>query len=1060
VNPNPAGTLTASASRVCDGESVDLTFTASVGSGPFSIVVNGNTYNNVQSGVSFTAVTPTGTGTNYNLTSITDANGCSTSGTPLSAASVAVDPNPAGTIALSPSPICPGENTTLTFTASAGTGPFDLVINGTSYSGLASGGTITLTEGVDFNGSTTFDLESISDANGCSTSGSPLSSASVTVNPAPAGTIAIAPATICAGGTTTLTFNASVGTGPFDIVVNGVSYTGLANGGTVTLTEGSDFTGSTAFDLTSITDANGCSVSGSVLSSASVSVNPNPAGTLTASASRVCDGESVDLTFTASVGSGPFSIVVSGTTYSNVQSGVSFTAVTPTGTGTNYNLTSITDANGCSTSGTPLSAASVAVDPNPAGTIALSPSPICPGENTTLTFTASAGTGPFDLVINGTSYSGLTSGGTITLTEGVDFNGSTTFDLESISDANGCSTSGSPLSSASVTVNPAPAGTIAIAPATICAGGTTTLTFNASVGTGPFDIVVNGVSYTGLANGGTVTLTEGSDFTGSTAFDLTSITDANGCSVSGSVLSSTSVSVNPNPAGTLTASASRVCDGESVDLTFTASVGSGPFSIVVSGTTYSNVQSGVSFTAVTPTGTGTNYNLTSITDANGCSTSGTPLSAASVAVDPNPAGTIALSPSPICPGENTTLTFTASAGTGPFDLVINGTSYSGLASGGTITLTEGVDFNGSTTFDLESISDANGCSTSGSPLSSASVTVNPAPAGTIAIAPATICAGGTTTLTFNASVGTGPFDIVVNGVSYTGLANGGTVTLTEGSDFTGSTAFDLTSITDANGCSVSGSVLSSASVSVNPNPAGTLTASASRVCDGESVDLTFTASVGSGPFSIVVNGNTYNNVQSGVSFTAVTPAGPSTDYDLESITDANSCTTSGSPLSTVNVAVDPNPAGTIALSPSPICPGENTTLTFTASAGTGPFDLVINGTSYSGLASGGTITLTEGVDFNGSTTFDLESISDANGCSTSGSPLSSASVTVNPAPAGTIAIAPATICAGGTTTLTFNASVGTGPFDIVVNGVSYTGLANGGTVTLTEGSDFSWLNSL
>jgi hypothetical protein len=69
-------------------------------------------------------------------------------------------------------------------------------------------------------------------------------------------------------------------------------------------------------------------------------------------------------------------------------------------------------------------------------------------------------------------------------------------------------------------------------------------------------------------------------------------------------------------------------------------------------------------------------------------------------------------------------------------------------------------------------------------------------------------------------------------------------------------------------------------------------------------------------------------------------------------------------------------------------------------------------------------------------------------------------VTVNPAPAGTIAIAPATICAGGTTTLTFNASVGTGPFDIVVNGVSYTGLANGGTVTLTEGSDFSWLNSL
>ncbi|WP_375437790.1 DUF4082 domain-containing protein, partial [uncultured Hymenobacter sp.] len=74
---------------------------------------------------------------NYVLTSITDAGGCVASGTSLSAVQVTTNPLPAGTLAASPVQV--GQPINLTFTATAGTGPFALVVNGTSYPNVASG---------------------------------------------------------------------------------------------------------------------------------------------------------------------------------------------------------------------------------------------------------------------------------------------------------------------------------------------------------------------------------------------------------------------------------------------------------------------------------------------------------------------------------------------------------------------------------------------------------------------------------------------------------------------------------------------------------------------------------------------------------------------------------------------------------------------------------------------------------------------------------------------------------------------------------------------------------
>ena len=75
-------------------------------------------------------------------------------------------------------------------------------------------------------------------------------------------------------------------------------------------------------------------------------------------------------------------------------------------------------------------------------------------------------------------------------------------------------------------------------------------------------------------------------------------------------------------------------------------------------------------------------------------------------------------------------------------------------------------------------------------------------------------------------------------------------------------------------------------------------------------------------------------------------------YVLTSITNAGGCTATGSSLSTTQVTTNPMPAGTLT-SAGPVQAGQNISLVFTASAGTGPFGLLINGTNYPNVSSGG-----------------------------------------------------------------------------------------------------------
>lgn len=129
-----------------------------------------------------------------------------------------------------------------------------------------------------------------------------------------------------------------------------------------------------------------------------------------------------------------------------------------------------------------------------------------------------------------------------------------------------------------------------------------------------------------------------------------------------------------------------------------------------------------------------------------------------------------------------------------------------------------------------------------------------------------------------------------------------------------------------------GSISYSSCVTItrNPLPNGNLTG-ASPICAGSSGNIQFNATAGTGPWDIVYNGATLNNIATGTNI-PVTPASTTT-YTLSSITDNNGCVRTAGLGTTSTVVVNTNStAPTIAAVTGKPCP--NSTITLTASGGT------------------------------------------------------------------------------------------------------------------------------
>ena len=329
--------------------------------------------------------------------------------------------------------------------------------------------------------------------------------------------------------------------------------------------------------------------SGGVTASAVATVNVNPLPSVSAGAlpSAVCNGQCTNL---SANGASSYTWMPGNLTGATVN-------VCPT-TNTTYSVTGTTTA-GCSAS----SQLTVTVNPIPVLSASASPANICASQCSNLS-------------VNGAStytwMPGNLNGSLINVCP----TSSTTYTVTGTTTA-GCSAT----STATVTVNANPVNTVAASPAAICSGQCTNLSANGAS------------TYTwmpGNLTGATVNVCP----TTNTTYSVTGTTTA-GCSAS----SQLTVTVNPIPVLSASASPASICAGQCTDL---SANGASTYTWMPGNLTGSLVN-------VCPTSS-TAYTLTGTT-ATGCSSS----TVVTVNVNPVPVITATASPATLCLGGCTNL---------------------------------------------------------------------------------------------------------------------------------------------------------------------------------------------------------------------------------------------------------------------------------------------------------------------------------------------------------------------------------------------------------------------
>jgi hypothetical protein len=747
---------------------------------------------------------------------------------------------------------------------------------------------------------------------------------------------------------------------------------------------------------------------------------------------------------------------------------------TPTASGTfNY---SIPLTGGC---GTVNATGSFIVNSTPQGSLTAN-GPFCTSGTGQLTFTASAGTGPYTIVYNdGTADRTATN-----ITSGTAFapftsivNSTTTYTLVSVTGSTCVRNSGFTGSSATITVNSVPQGSLT-ANGPFCSSGTGQLTFTASAGTGPYTIIYND----GTADRTATNITSGTAFApftstvnSTTTYTLVSVTGATCVRNTGFTGSSATITVNSVPQGSLTANG-PFCTSGTGQLTFTATAGTGPYTIVYNdGTadrTATNITSGTAFAPFTPSVSNTTtYTLVSVTGATCVRNTGFTGSSATITVNSVPQGSLTAN-GPFCTSGTGQLTFTASAGTGPYTIVYN----DGTADRTATNITSGTAFatfttpvTSTTTYTLVSVTGATCVRNTGFIGSSATITVNSVPQGSLT-ANGPFCTSGTGQLTFTASAGTGPYTIIYND----GTADRTATNITSGTAFApftstvnSTTTYTLVSVTGATCVRNTGFAGSSATITVNSIPQGSLTSNG-PFCTSGTGQLTFTASAGTGPYTIVYNDGTADrtatNITSGTAFAPFTSTvNSTTTYTLVSVTGSTCVRNTGFTGSSATITVNSVPQGSLTAN-GPFCATGSGQLTFTVTAGTGPYIVIYSDGTANRTANNvtsGTAFATFTTPVTSTTTYTLVSVTGANSCLRStGFTGGSATITVNPIPVPTFSDQPgATVCVN--TNVTYTTLSGQTNYIWTVPGVANTDytIISGGISSTDNTVTLQWLTA-
>jgi gliding motility-associated-like protein len=569
-----------------------------------------------------------------------------------------------------------------------------------------------------------------------------------------------------------------------------------------------------------------------------ITINPLP--TVTVNSSTVCAGVAATVTATPGV-TGTYSYAWTVPSGATAPGNVASFTTTIAGT---YSVIITNTTTGCASL-----SASGTVTVNPLPTVTANSPTVCAGASVTLTgggantYTWTGG------VTNGTAFVPASSG---------------TYTVTGTSLAGCINTAIS-----TVTVNPLP---VVNAPdATVCVGGSVTLTAS-----GASTYTWTPATYLNTTTGASVVSTPPSNIT----YTVTG-TDVNGC------ISSDAVTVTVSGNAPINAGLDvAICIGQSTTITATG------------GVTYNwdnGLGAGASHT-VSPTAT-TTYIVTG-TDANGC------LGTDAVVVTVNPLPTVTLNSPTVCAGTNATLTATpGTAGTYNYTWIVpGGATNPGNVSTFTTTVAG--------SYSVVITNTVTGCVSASA---SGTVTVNPLPTATVNSP--TVCAGTPATVTAAPGVaGTYSYAWTVPG----GATNPGNVT-----SFTTNTAgtYSVILTNTSTGCV---SVSASGTVTINPLP--TVTVNSPTVCAGTPATVTATPGT-AGTYDYAWTVPAGATAPGNVATFTTTIAGTYSVIITDPVTNCVSTSASG--------AVTVNPLPTVTVNSPTICSGATATVTATpGSAGT------------------------------------------------------------------------------------------------------------------------------
>ncbi len=481
---------------------------------------------------------------------------------------------------------------------------------------------------------------------------------------------------------------------------------------------------------------------------------------------------------------------------------------------------------------------------------------------------------------------------------------------------NGCTSS---LNSVVVAVNSAPDVTIS-GDTTLCQGGSPILYFNFN-GIAPYDFTYSNGSNnfpTNSPSDSYADLVPTPPGLGTTTYQVTSLTDASGCT--GTFTGTAVVNVGNAPTASIIGDTS-VCTGSPAfvrirfngvaPFSYTYDDGSGP----ISASTNNNVE----VINIASVAAGVTYTLSNVKDAN-CDAI-ISKSTAVMSITPGPDASFIVPPA--CINTNTSIQYFGSA---PPSAIYNW-NFGGatVVPPGTGIGPHSVSWStpGNKTVTLQVTE--NGCTSS---LNSVVVAVNSAPDVTIS-GDTTLCQGGSPVLYFNFN-GIAPYDFTYSDGSNNFPTNSATdsyADLVPTSPGLGATTYQVTSLTDASGCT--GTFTGAAVVNVIAAPTASIT-NDTTICEGADAFVRFNFS-GLAPFTYTYNDGvkdstvTTNNLVEIVNIPAVLA---NVTYTLVAVSDVNCDAIITSNTATINIVTKPV-AAFDATNPIVACLNNDVTFTYT-----------------------------------------------------------------------------------------------------------------------------------